>query len=298
MPTASRPSTTRASSCAARRSRARWPDRGRRAGRRSATGRRRARSRRCRTRSSSRGWAASIRSGRADAGDGARVDAGGDGRAAGLGLHDERRPLLRLPDRRSARWSTCAVAPCSPFSVSRDLMRESAARARTASGCTRTAPRTTTTSPTAASTSARRRPSTRPSSSGSAATACMRTASARRARHRSLRAHRHRRRALSLQQHAARLGDRAGAPDARRRRAGRSRRRRQRQQRRRESARLGAPGDAARARRWARDGRDRAVSRPPPRARALACGGSLERAQRRRSMPLLTMSSRAAGEAR
>ena len=62
-------------------------------------------------------------------------------------------------------------------------------------------------------------------------------------------AHRHRRRALPVLEHAARVGHRADRRDAARGRAGRAGRRRQRLERRRAHARRGAPGDAAAARR-------------------------------------------------
>ncbi len=70
-----------------------------------------------------------------------------------------------------------ALAPCSPFSVSRDLMRESACwRAATGCACTPTWPRTTTTSPTAAKSSTAPRRNTHRTSAGWATTSGTRTA--------------------------------------------------------------------------------------------------------------------------
>ena len=144
-----------------------------------------------------------------------------------------------------------AVAPCSPFSVSRDLMRESAALARAYGvrlhthlaendhdiaysrekfGCT---------------------PAEYAQDLGWLGrdvwhAHCVKLDPAGIAL---FAQHAHRRRALPVQQHAPRLGHRADPPHAGRRRAGRPRRGRQRQQRRRADGRRGAPGLAAGARR-------------------------------------------------
>ena len=142
-------------------------------------------------------------------------------------LRDTQRLIETYHDRSHGAMVNVAVAPCSPFSVSRDLMRESAALARSL-GVRRTPtwPRTITTSPTAASTRlhadrlrraarlARRRCLARP------------LRQARRRRHRPVRGQRHGCRPLPVQQHAARFRHRADPPHARRRRAGRTRRRR------------------------------------------------------------------------
>ncbi len=71
-------------------------------------------------------------------------------------LSDTQRVIERHHDAGRYAMLRVVAAPCSPFSVSRDLMRESAALARALrhDGCTPIWPRTTTTSPTAASGSA------------------------------------------------------------------------------------------------------------------------------------------------
>jgi 8-oxoguanine deaminase len=78
-------------------------------------------------------------------------------------LKDTHRLIETYHDARHGAMINVAVAPCSPFSVSRDLMRESARLARVSTGCacTRTWPRTTTTSPTAAKNSTAPPPNTR-----------------------------------------------------------------------------------------------------------------------------------------
>jgi 8-oxoguanine deaminase len=74
-------------------------------------------------------------------------------------LKDTQRLIERYHDAAMAAMVNVAVAPCSPFSVSRDLMRESAALARaTRCACTPTWQKTTTTWPTAAKNSTARPP--------------------------------------------------------------------------------------------------------------------------------------------
>ncbi len=78
-------------------------------------------------------------------------------------LRDTRRVIETYHDAGRHAMLRVAAAPCSPFSVSRDLMRETAALAAapTACGCTRTSRKATTTSRTRARTSAARRRNTR-----------------------------------------------------------------------------------------------------------------------------------------
>jgi cytosine/adenosine deaminase-related metal-dependent hydrolase len=70
-------------------------------------------------------------------------------------LRDSERLIDRWHDASRHSMRRIVLAPCSPFSVSRDLMRLSAELARERGcRCTPTWPRTTTTSPTRARSSA------------------------------------------------------------------------------------------------------------------------------------------------
>ncbi len=136
-------------------------------------------------------------------------------------LRDSERVIAAFHDPERLSMLRIVLAPCSPFSVSPGLMRDSAALARSHPGVrlhTHLAENRLDVEY-SSSTSARHRPSSPNPSTGWVMTCGMRTACGWMNRHAALRGHGHRRCALSLQQHAAGQWTRAGAAHARCRRA-------------------------------------------------------------------------------